>query len=134
MKIWGHPVTLMVDMGTKHLVVTQSVCPFSKKHTTITGATGDQAHCPFLVSRQCNLGNHEVRHEFLYLPVVLMGRDLCKLRAEITFDLDGTAALKLRGPMAKTNSHSCTRRGIVVLCPEGSPPEIPLKIPVIWTR
>jgi hypothetical protein len=32
-----------------------------------------------------------------------MGRDLlCKLRAHITFDSDGTADLKLRGPEAKT--------------------------------
>jgi hypothetical protein len=30
-----------------------------------------------------------------------MGRDLCKLRAQITFDPDGMAALKLRGPKAK---------------------------------
>jgi hypothetical protein len=58
------------------------------------------------VARQCNLGNHEVRYEFLYLHnclVDLMGRDLlCKLRAQIAFDLDVTAALKLRGPKAKT--------------------------------
>jgi hypothetical protein len=33
----------------------------------------------------------------------LMGRDLlCKLRAQITFDSDGTAALKLKGREAKT--------------------------------
>jgi hypothetical protein len=30
-----------------------------------------------------------------------MGRDLCKLRAQITFDSDGMAALKLRVPEAK---------------------------------
>jgi hypothetical protein len=30
-----------------------------------------------------------------------MGRDLlCKLRVQITFDLDGMAAVKLRGPEA----------------------------------
>jgi hypothetical protein len=51
-----------------------------------------------------NLGKHKVRHAFLYLPdcpVALMGRDLCKLRAQIPFDSDDTAALKLRGPKAK---------------------------------
>jgi hypothetical protein len=45
-----------------------------------------------------------VKHEFLYLPdcpVALMGKDLCKLRAQITFDSNDTAALKLRGPEAK---------------------------------
>jgi hypothetical protein len=32
-----------------------------------------------------------------------MDRDmLCKLRAQITFDSDGMAALKLRGPEAKS--------------------------------
>jgi hypothetical protein len=32
-----------------------------------------------------------------------MGRELlCKLRAQITFDPNGTAAIKLRGPKAKT--------------------------------
>jgi hypothetical protein len=32
-----------------------------------------------------------------------MGKDLrCKRRAHITFDLDSTTALKLRGPEAKT--------------------------------
>jgi hypothetical protein len=48
---------------------------------------------------------HEVKHEFLYFPdcpVALMGRVLlCKLRAQITFDYDGMADLKLRGPEAK---------------------------------
>jgi hypothetical protein len=38
---------------------------------------------------------------------------------EITFDSDGTAVLKLRGPEAKTNSHSHKRRRMVALCPRG---------------
>jgi hypothetical protein len=45
-----------------------------------------------------------MKHEFLSLPdcpVALMGRDLCKLRAQITFDSDGLADLKLRGPETK---------------------------------
>jgi hypothetical protein len=50
------------------------------------------------MDRQCNLGSHEVRHEFLYFhdcPVGLLGWDLLfKLRAQITFDSDDTAALK----------------------------------------
>jgi hypothetical protein len=33
-----------------------------------------------------------------------MGRELlCILRAQITFDLDGTVVFKLRGPEAKTH-------------------------------
>jgi hypothetical protein len=31
----------------------------------------------------------------------LIGRDICKLREQITFDSDGTAALKLRGTEGK---------------------------------
>jgi hypothetical protein len=96
MKIGGHSTDIMVDMGAKHSVVTQAVGPLSNKHTTIIGAIENQAHHSFLVARQCTLGSHEVRHEFLYLPdcpVGLMGRDLlCKLRAQITFDSDGTTA------------------------------------------
>jgi hypothetical protein len=104
MKVRGNPITLMVDTGMTHSVVTQPMDPLSQRHTTIVGAMGDQTHCPFRISKKCNLGKHEVRHEFLYLLdclVALMGRDLCKLRAQITFDSDGTAALKLRGPEAK---------------------------------
>jgi hypothetical protein len=93
-------------MGAECSVVTQPLDPLSNKHTTTTGVTGDGVHNPFLMARQCDLGSHKVRHEFLYLPdcpVSLMGSDLlCKLRAQVTFDSDGTAALKLRGPEAKT--------------------------------
>jgi hypothetical protein len=56
---------------------------------------GGRLHHPFLVSRKCNLGKHEVRHEFLYLPdcpVALMVRDLlCKPRSQMIFDSLGTA-------------------------------------------
>jgi hypothetical protein len=104
MKIRGHPIDLMVDTGMIHLVVTQSMSLLFQRHETIVGAMGDWTCCPFLISRKCNLGKHEVRPEFLYLPdypVALMGRDLCKLRAQITSDSDGTAAFELRGPEAK---------------------------------
>jgi hypothetical protein len=40
-----------------------------------------------------------------------MGRDLiCKLRAQIMFDSNGTVVIKLRGTKTKTNFHSSTRR------------------------
>jgi hypothetical protein len=82
MKIGSHPNDLMVDIGTEHSVVTQAVGPLSNKHTTIIGATGDQFCHPFLMVRQYNLGSHEVRREFLYLPdcpVGLMVRDHLRL-------------------------------------------------------
>jgi hypothetical protein len=77
----------------------------TQKRATLVETTGKRACRPFLVSRQCNLGSHEVQHEFLYLPdcpLALMGRDLlCTLRVQITFDSDHTAALKLRRPEAR---------------------------------
>jgi hypothetical protein len=49
----------------------------------------------------------------------LMGRHLCKRRAQITFDSDDMAALKLRGPEAKTLILTVTQEeeGMVALCP-----------------
>jgi hypothetical protein len=71
------------------------------------------------MARKYNLGSHEIRHKFLYLldcPMGLMGRDLlCKLKAQITFDLYGTTALKLKEPEVKT--HGCKRRGMATVCP-----------------
>jgi hypothetical protein len=89
--------------------MTQPVGPLSQKHRTIIiRATGNWACHPFLVYRQFNLGSHEIKHEFFYLPncpVAMMGRDLlCKLRAQITFDSHSMAALKLKGPETKTLS------------------------------
>jgi hypothetical protein len=67
-----------------------------------------------------------------------MGRDLCKLRAHITFDSDGMAALKLRGPEAKILTlivvheeewgHSAHKREIPEM------PELPFKIPEVWAE
>ena len=69
------------------------------------GATGSQIQCPFLLPRRCNLGGHEVIHEFLYFPdcpVALMGHDLLgKLQAQITFSSRGQAALTPWEPEAK---------------------------------
>jgi hypothetical protein len=45
-----------------------------------------------------------------------MGRDLYKLRAQITFVSDGMAALKLRGPEAKILTLTEARGGMVTLC------------------
>jgi hypothetical protein len=52
----------------------------------------------------CQLGEHEVTHEFLYLPecpIPLLGKDLLtKLGAQITFNQGGPANLNIRGPNA----------------------------------
>jgi hypothetical protein len=67
-----------------------------------------------------------------------MGRDLlCKLRAQITFDSDGTAALKLRGPEAKTLILIVAQEEEWQLYAlEGRPqlPKLPFKIPGVWAK
>jgi hypothetical protein len=68
MKIGGHPVDLLVYTGMTHSFVTQLVGLLLHTHATIVGAMKDQTCRLFLISRKCNLGKHEVRHEFLYLP------------------------------------------------------------------
>jgi hypothetical protein len=110
--------------------------PLSQRHATIVRATGDLTHYPFLLSRECSLGKHEIRHEFLKhpdCPVALMGRDLlCKLRAQITFDSDGLAALKLRGPEVKilTLTVMQEEEWLLYACKKEIPekPELPFKI------
>jgi hypothetical protein len=102
---------------------------------------GDQTHSPFPISRKCNLKKHEVRHEFLYLPdcpVAVKGRDLCKLRAQINFDSDGLAALKLRGRAAKILTLTVAQEEEWQLCASKKEipemPELPFKIPGVWTK
>jgi hypothetical protein len=68
-----------------------------------------------------------------------MGRKLlCKLKGQITFDLDGTAALKLRGPEAKTVILTVAQEEEWWLYAlEGRPLEIPelrFKIPGVWAE
>jgi hypothetical protein len=63
-----------------------------------------------------------------------MGWDLlCKVRAQITFDSDGTAGLNLRGSEAKTLILMVAQKEEWKLCaPEGRPleiPKLPFKIP-----
>jgi hypothetical protein len=101
----------------------------SQKHATIIRLQGmGPATLSFI--RQGNLGSHKVKHQFLYLPdcpMALMGRDLfCKLRAQIAFDPDIIAALKLRGPEAKILALTVTQEEEWQLyAPEGRSPEIP---------
>jgi hypothetical protein len=65
-----------------------------------------------------------------------MNRD--KLWVQITFDLNGTAALKLRGPEAKTLILIIAQQEEWWLyAPEERPPEIPelpFKIPGVWAE
>jgi hypothetical protein len=82
------------------------------------------------------------RHEFLYLsdcPEALMGRGLlCKLRAQITFDSDGMATLKIRGPEAKILTLTVAQEEEWQLCASKKEipemPELPFKISGVWAE
>jgi hypothetical protein len=67
-----------------------------------------------------------------------MGRDLCKLRAQITFDSDGIAALKLRGPEAKILTLTVVQEEEWQLCSSKKEipemPEVLFKIPGVWVE
>lgn len=101
MKVRGHPMTFIVDIGAEYSVVTTSVAPFCNWKTTVVGATGNQVvPQPFCQDQICQLWGQQVCHEFLYLlecSVRLLGRDL--LRAQITFKPGGPASLILSEPM-----------------------------------
>ena len=79
----------MVDTGAELSVVTNPVSPLSKKTTAETGVSGEQMIKPFCQPRKCQMGGHQVIHEFLYITeclVPLMGRDLLsKIGAPVTF-------------------------------------------------
>jgi hypothetical protein len=69
----------------------------------------------------------------------LLCRDLlCKLRAHITFDSDGTASLKLRGHETKTLILTVAQEEKWWLyAPDGRPleiPETPFRIPGVWAE
>lgn len=70
-------------------MVTTPVAPLTNKSITIAGATGGKIQQVFDSPRLCQIGVHQVVHEFLYISeclVPLLGRDLLtKLGAEISF-------------------------------------------------
>ena len=101
MNVRGLPIDFMVDTGVEPSVVTQPMGSLSQRQITIVGTIGNLTHSHFLLPWRCNLGDHEVIHEFLYLsacPVTLMGQDL---QDQITCNSHGQAALALRKSEAK---------------------------------
>jgi hypothetical protein len=96
----GCPVDLLMDTGSTNSVVTKPVSPLSQRHTNIAGPQEIRLSTPSLYLENAILESMK----FLHLPnctVALMGRDLCKLRPQVTFDFDSMVALKLRGPEVK---------------------------------
>ena len=78
----------MVDSGTE-LSVVKPMAPLSKKTIAVTGVSGVEMIKSFCQPRKCQMGGHQVTHEFLYIPefpLPLLGRDLLsKLGAQVTF-------------------------------------------------
>jgi hypothetical protein len=68
MKVGSCPTDLLVNTGMTHSTVSQHKDPFSQRHATIVRAIKDQTSLPFLISKKCGIGKHEVRHEFFCLP------------------------------------------------------------------
>ena len=93
----------MVDTGAELLVVTKPVAPLSKKTTAITGVSGEEMMKSFCQPGKCQIGGHQVIHEFLYIPecpVPLLGRDLLsKLGAQVTFSPEERPTFRM-GTMA----------------------------------
>jgi hypothetical protein len=67
-----------------------------------------------------------------------MGRDLCKLRAQVTLDSESTAALKLRGPEAKILTLMVAQDEEWQLCASKKEileiSEFAFKIPGVWAK
>jgi hypothetical protein len=67
-----------------------------------------------------------------------MGRDLCKLKEQITFDSDGMTALMLKGPEAKilTLIVAQEEEWRLYVSTKGIPemPQPPFKIPGVWAE
>ena len=81
-------IDFTVDTGAE-LSAVKPVAPLSKKTTAVTGVSGEETVKSFCQPRKCQMGWHQVIHEFLYTPecpVPLLGRDLLsKLGAQVTF-------------------------------------------------
>ena len=79
----------MVDTGAELSLVKKHVAPLSRKTTTVTGVSGEEIIKSFCQPRKCQMGGHQVIHEFFYIPecpVPLLGRGLLsKLGAQVTF-------------------------------------------------
>ena len=61
-------IDFMVDTGAELSVVTKPVAPLSKKTTAETGVLGEEMIISFCQPRKCQIGRHQVIHEFLYIP------------------------------------------------------------------
>ena len=89
LKIGDQDIDFMVDTKAELSVVTKPVVPPSKRTAAVTGVWGEEMVKLFCQPRKCQMGGHQMTHEFLCIPecpVPLLGRDLLsKLGAQVTF-------------------------------------------------
>ena len=99
LKTGDQDIDFMVDTGAELSMVTKPVAPLSKRTTAVTGASGEEMVKSFCQPRKCQMGGHQVTHEFLYIPecpVPLLGRDLLsKLGAQVTFSPEERPTLQV---------------------------------------
>ncbi|XP_034287099.1 uncharacterized protein LOC117673685 [Pantherophis guttatus] len=95
--IGGKPIPFLVDTGATRSVITKPLAQPSSHTITVQGATGQPIKRPFLNPLICHTGGKTITHQFVYMPecpLPLMGRDLLsKLRAQISFEPDGSTSL-----------------------------------------
>ena len=68
LKVGEQNIDFMVDTRAELSVVTKSVAPLYKKTTAATGVLGEEMIKSFCQPRKCQMGAHQVTHEFLYIP------------------------------------------------------------------
>ena len=99
LKTGDQDIDFMVDTGAELSMVTKPVAPLSKRTAAVTGVSGVEIVKPFCQPRKCQMGGHQVTHEFLSIPecpVPLLGRDLVsKLGAQVTFSPEGRPAFRV---------------------------------------
>ena len=68
LKVGDQNIDFTEDTGAELSVVTQPVAPLSKKTTAVTGVSGEEMIKSFCQPRKCQMGEHQVIHECLYIP------------------------------------------------------------------
>ncbi|XP_053101841.1 uncharacterized protein LOC128323143 [Hemicordylus capensis] len=81
-------VDFLINTGATHSVMTEKYeGRLGERIVPIIGVNGQKLHKPFLQPMDCEVGNRQLSHQFLYMlecPLLLCGSDmLCKMRAEL---------------------------------------------------
>ena len=61
-------IDFLIDTGAEYLEVIWPVAPLSTHRVDIVGVTGKQVEQAFCLPHKCTIGDHEVMHQFLYMP------------------------------------------------------------------